>query len=197
GDAVMRARVRELAAGTPAALPADLANAAQVAAEKTSEDDPAARFVAWQAAVAAWRLDGQPYQLACALLSTASAAAAAGDRAAVAEALAEATEIADRLEAAPMLATAEVLARRVGVRGRAAGGEAAGELLTAREVEVLRLVSEGHSNRRIAEALFISPKTASVHVSRIIAKLQVGNRMEAAAVARRLGLLTGAASAAG
>jgi DNA-binding NarL/FixJ family response regulator len=54
---------------------------------------------------------------------------------------------------------------------------------------VLRLVAEGHSNGRIAERLFISPKTASVHVSRIIAKLSVGNRVEAAAVARRLGLL--------
>ena len=60
---------------------------------------------------------------------------------------------------------------------------------TAREREVLRLVAEGHSNTRIAERLYISPKTASVHVSRIIAKLEVGNRVEAAAVAHRLGLL--------
>jgi RNA polymerase sigma factor (sigma-70 family) len=61
--------------------------------------------------------------------------------------------------------------------------------LTAREREVLRLVAEGQSNSRIAERLYISPKTASVHVSRIIAKLEVTNRGEAAAVARRLGLL--------
>ena len=61
--------------------------------------------------------------------------------------------------------------------------------LTAREREVLRLVAEGQSNSRIAEQLYISPKTASVHVSRIIAKLEVANRVEAAAVARRLGLL--------
>jgi len=71
---------------------------------------------------------------------------------------------------------------------RAPGRLSAGGL-TAREREVLRLVAEGHSNRRIAERLFISPKTASVHVSRIIAKLEVGNRIEAAAVANRLGLL--------
>ena len=68
-------------------------------------------------------------------------------------------------------------------------GRRAREVLTAREVEVLRLVAEGHSNRRIADALYISPKTASVHVSRIIAKLAVANRVEAAAVAHRLGLL--------
>jgi DNA-binding NarL/FixJ family response regulator len=57
---------------------------------------------------------------------------------------------------------------------------------------VLRLVAEGQSNSRIAETLYISPKTASVHVSRIIAKLEVSNRGEAAAVARRLGLLNDA-----
>ncbi|MYX18857.1 response regulator transcription factor, partial [Streptomyces sp. SID8380] len=60
--------------------------------------------------------------------------------------------------------------------------------LTARESEVLRLVAAGHSNRRIAETLYISPKTASVHVSRIIAKLGVTGRGEAAAVAHRLRL---------
>ncbi|SCD44109.1 regulatory protein, luxR family, partial [Streptomyces sp. SolWspMP-sol7th] len=59
---------------------------------------------------------------------------------------------------------------------------------TARESEVLRLVAAGHSNRRIAETLYISPKTASVHVSRIIAKLGVTGRGEAAAVAHRLRL---------
>ena len=62
-------------------------------------------------------------------------------------------------------------------------------MLTAREREVLRLVAEGLSNGRIAEQLYISAKTASVHVSRIIAKLNVSNRVEAAAVAHRLGLL--------
>jgi DNA-binding NarL/FixJ family response regulator len=61
--------------------------------------------------------------------------------------------------------------------------------LTARDREVLRLVAEGQSNSRIAQRLYISPKTASVHVSRIIAKLAVSNRLEAAAVAQRLGLL--------
>ncbi|MFE0529777.1 LuxR C-terminal-related transcriptional regulator, partial [Micromonospora parva] len=105
----------------------------------------------------------------------------------------EATEIGRRLGAAPLVEAATTLARRVGLRG-AAGGGAGADLLTAREREVLRLVAEGHSNSRIAERLFISPKTASVHVSRIIAKLGVTNRVEAAALAHRLGLLTEAAA---
>ena len=61
--------------------------------------------------------------------------------------------------------------------------------LTPRELDVLRLVAEGASNPAIAEALVISPKTASVHVSNILAKLGVGNRGEAAAVAHRRGIV--------
>jgi DNA-binding CsgD family transcriptional regulator/tetratricopeptide (TPR) repeat protein len=60
--------------------------------------------------------------------------------------------------------------------------------LTPRELEVLLLVAEGRTNRAIGETLFMSEKTASVHVSRILAKLGVGGRVEAAAVAHRLGL---------
>jgi len=60
--------------------------------------------------------------------------------------------------------------------------------LTAREAEVLALVAAGRTNRQIGQALFITPKTASVHVSRILAKLGVAGRGEAAAVAHRLGL---------
>jgi DNA-binding NarL/FixJ family response regulator len=60
--------------------------------------------------------------------------------------------------------------------------------LTAREADVLRLLAEGQTNRQIAQELFISPKTASVHVSNILGKLGVANRGEAAAVARRLDL---------
>ena len=60
--------------------------------------------------------------------------------------------------------------------------------LTRREAEVLALVAEGRTNRQIGQALFITPKTASVHVSRILAKLGVAGRGEAAAIAHRLGL---------
>jgi len=60
--------------------------------------------------------------------------------------------------------------------------------LTSREVEVLRLVADGRSNGQIAEQLFISRKTASVHVSNILGKLGVATRVEAAALAHRRGL---------
>ena len=61
--------------------------------------------------------------------------------------------------------------------------------LTPREVEVLRLVALGRTNRQIAEELFISESTAGVHVSHIIGKLGVGGRVEAATIATRLGLM--------
>ena len=60
---------------------------------------------------------------------------------------------------------------------------------TPRELDVLRLVVAGYSNREVAERLDISHKTASVHVSNILDKLEVDNRTEAAAVAVRLGLV--------
>ncbi|GIE84764.1 regulatory protein, luxR family [Actinoplanes regularis] len=172
-------RIRWAAQRLPRRYPAELAAAAQVEAELDGGADR------WNAAVAAWRVDSQPFELASVLLRAAEANAA--DRPAAASALAEVTTIATGLGAAPLLEAAEVLARRLGVRPAVAGP--ATEVLTAREHEVLRLVAEGQSNGQIAHRLFISPKTASVHVSRIIAKLEVTNRVEAAAVARRLGLL--------
>ena len=93
------------------------------------------------------------------------------------------------LGARPLREVIEALARR----GRLALGEVAAPSdgatgLTARELEVLRLVAAGRSNQQIAEALYISRKTASVHVSHILTKLGVRTRVEAAAVAHRLGL---------
>jgi DNA-binding NarL/FixJ family response regulator len=59
--------------------------------------------------------------------------------------------------------------------------------LSAREWEVLELVAAGRSNGEIAETLYISPKTASVHVTHILNKLGVNNRVEAATIAVRVG----------
>ena len=61
--------------------------------------------------------------------------------------------------------------------------------LTARELEVLRLVAVGRTNRQIAAELFITETSAGLHVSNILSKLGVANRSEAAAVAHRLSLL--------
>ncbi|PWU55852.1 LuxR family transcriptional regulator [Micromonospora sp. S4605] len=184
-DGSLVARVAALATSVPVRFPAERAHAAELAAIVAAGDDPLA---AWRTAVSAWRADGQPWPLGRALLSLAEAAAAAGERDEVSTAVAEAAAIADRLGAPPLAERAATLARRVGLRG-ATRGRPGADLLTLREREVLRLVAEGHSNSRIAEELFISPKTASVHVSRIIAKLDVSNRVEAAALAHRLGLL--------
>jgi ATP/maltotriose-dependent transcriptional regulator MalT len=78
---------------------------------------------------------------------------------------------------------AAALMRSLGAKGRA-GPRAAG-LLSRRETEVLRLLGDGLSNREIAERLFISPKTAEHHVSRIYGKLGVSSRAEAGAYAAR------------
>ncbi|MEH1057858.1 AAA family ATPase [Micromonospora sp. CPCC 206171] len=184
-DRELAAAVTALAAELPVRQPAEQAHAAQVAALLTAGGRA---LPAWRTAVRAWRVDGQPYPLGRALLALAEAAASAGERDEVAEAVAEAAGIAQRLGATPLAEQAATLARRVGLRG-ASRGRPGADLLTSREQEVLRLVAEGHSNSRIAEQLFISPKTASVHVSRIIAKLDVTNRVEAAALAHRLNLL--------
>ena len=147
--------------------------------------------------VAAWEEIGDPYQLGRALIGAAEAAAADGDRPTAAAQIRRAAEIADRLGARPLREQAEWLARRVRLTlagDLAAEAETPGEHvrqqygLTARETEVLRLVAIGRSNRDIATELFISAKTASVHVSNIMSKLGVSSRVEAAAIAFRLGL---------
>ncbi|HTI33707.1 MAG TPA: helix-turn-helix transcriptional regulator, partial [Miltoncostaea sp.] len=78
------------------------------------------------------------------------------------------------------------LLRRLGVAGRATGRGAEG--LTAREAEVLALLGAGLSNAGIAERLVISPKTAEHHVGRVLAKLGLRSRAEAAAHAVREGI---------
>lgn len=185
-DAELASSVAAAAARLPQRYPPEAAFAAGVRALLEGGEHR------WRQAVDAWRADGQRHELACALLGLAEAQAASRttDRATVnpAEAIAEAVAIASALGAVPLVEAADTLARRLGIRSSAPAADR-DELLTVREREVLRLVAEGHSNSRIAADLYISPKTASVHVSRIIAKLEVTNRGEAAAVARRLGLL--------
>jgi DNA-binding NarL/FixJ family response regulator len=124
----------------------------------------------------------------------------------VATLLETAHESAAALGAEPLRAVVERLARRARVPLDAGGlipappgaSAVADELepdagvaalgLSAREVEVLGLIAAGLSNGEIAERLFITRKTASVHVTHILDKLGVANRVEAAIVAERAGL---------
>ncbi|WP_344547693.1 helix-turn-helix transcriptional regulator [Actinomadura fulvescens] len=150
-------------------------------------------LAAWDTAAAAWERLGERYPLATALTRAGEAAILDGDRDAAADRLRRAADLADRLGAKPLSAHLDDLRRRARL-GRAAGpatepapaGPPLG--LTPRELEVLRLVADGQSNREIAEVLFISAKTASVHVSNILTKLEVASRGEAAATAHRLAL---------
>jgi ATP/maltotriose-dependent transcriptional regulator MalT len=150
------------------------------------------RADAWSTVAARWAERGRPYPAAYARLREAEAAIAENaPRARVTEALASARATAVRLGARPLLKQIELVSRRARVRHteeeRVLPGEAAG--LTLRELDVLRLIAEGRTNPEIGKALYMSPKTASVHVSRILSKLDVKTRTEAAGVAHRLGLL--------
>jgi DNA-binding NarL/FixJ family response regulator len=93
----------------------------------------------------------------------------------------------------PDAGTAEATAASAAAMGpgRPAAGpdRAAAHTLSAREIEVLRLVAAGRSNGEIGDELFITRKTAGVHVTHILDKLGVSNRVEAAMAAARLGLL--------
>lgn len=73
--------------------------------------------------------------------------------------------------------------------GQDSGSAASFSDLTPRELEVLRLLASGRSNREIGAQLFISPKTASVHVSHILTKLGLRTRVQATVVAYQLGLV--------
>ncbi|MFV2178316.1 response regulator transcription factor, partial [Actinomadura sp. LOL_011] len=128
---------------------------------------------------------------AAALVRAAEAALAAGDHDAASVRLGTAADLARGLRAEPLAGLVADLLRRT--RSPRNGTAPLG--LTPREFEVLRLVAEGRSNRDIAAALFISAKTASVHVSNILGKLDVASRGEAAATAHRLSLFREAESA--
>jgi len=145
-------------------------------------------LAAWDAAAAAWERIGQPFARARALAEAAEAALAGGERDLAARRLQEAEALAGRLRAAPLVRRLEETARRGRLNGTAPSAARSPYGLTPRELEVLRLVAQGRTNREIAEVLFISAKTVSVHVSNILAKLQVPTRGEAAATAHRLGL---------
>jgi DNA-binding NarL/FixJ family response regulator len=146
---------------------------------------------AWEKVLAEFG-PGYVYEAARARWRLAEALAEAGRRDEAAAVWRAARATASRLRAAPLGAALDDLARRArldpghgnqGGHGDGSGGTSPLAALTGREREVLTLLARGMSNREIGTELFITPKTASVHVSNILGKLGAASRTEAAAIA--------------
>jgi DNA-binding CsgD family transcriptional regulator/tetratricopeptide (TPR) repeat protein len=154
-----------------------------------------ARPESWAEAARTWEgLERPPLAAYCRWRQAEALVAAGASRAEAAIPLREAHAVAARIGAKPLLRELELLAERARLElappetgspdGRSALEETLG--LTPREAEVLALVARGLTNREIASELVISVKTASVHVSHILRKLDAPNRLEAAAIAHRV-----------
>jgi DNA-binding CsgD family transcriptional regulator len=198
-DALLAAARRGVALMGPAARvePARLATAEAEATRVAGRSDPER----WAHAAAQWDALGRPYPAALARWREAEALAGAGDRDAAAVAAEDALAAARLLGAQWLASEVEGLAARARLRlgdepGAAEAAEGGGDAqadadpfgLTPRERQVLAMLAAGATNREIGAALYMAEKTASVHVSRILAKLDVRSRTEAAAVAHRHGL---------
>jgi DNA-binding CsgD family transcriptional regulator len=168
--------------------PGALAHRALAGAEHDPSDPGA-----WRTAAEAFTQLGEPYPVAYARRREAEAELiSGGPKANALVALREAHARATALGAQPLLADIEALARRARLQLEQephAAPEPNGTGLTARELEVLRLLADGLTNRVIAERLFVSQKTVAAHVAHIYDKLAVHSRVEAAGRAQRLGVL--------
>jgi DNA-binding NarL/FixJ family response regulator/tetratricopeptide (TPR) repeat protein/nucleoside-triphosphatase THEP1 len=190
---MMQARVQ--AAADDLDLPVPTAHAASAAADvarAAGATDPAL----YAAAADAWAAIERPYPVAMSRFAEAEAHLRAGDRDATIAAARAAQAAARALGARWLAGEVDGLAARARLRlaeaaPAAADGapdEEAAFGLTPRELQVLALLAGGATNREIGAQLFMAEKTASVHVSRILSKLDVRSRTEAAAVAHRHGL---------
>jgi DNA-binding CsgD family transcriptional regulator len=176
-----------------AAIPAHRAGWAAERARLAGASDPAA----WSAAASAWADLGCLHRAGYAWWRCAEARLAAGRARAAADAVRAAADAA--AGHVPLLAEIRKLAARAHIPLRTEPDApaavphqpAAPYGLTGRELTVLRLVAAGLTNAQIGAELFISPKTASVHVTSILRKLRVAGRVQAAAAAERAGLLDG------
>ncbi len=148
------------------------------------QDDPAL----WERCVEEFSA-GFRYEVARSRWRWAAALLSGGDRSGAREQAAAALAEAETIGARPLADAVRALGRRgrldlPGVRLTSA------DVLTARETEVLGLVAQGLTNRQIGQRLFVSEKTVSVHVSNVLAKLEVSGRAEAVSVAHQRGLLS-------
>ncbi len=144
-------------------------------------------------AVSAAAAVGDRWLAAVGQAQEAAAAALTGDAARAVDRLRSAHGTAVHLRAQPLVDEIEQIARRTRISLDAPEVSTLRQSdvldlgLTAREAEVLSLVAAGRTNRQIGAELYVSEKTASVHVSNILRKLGVSSRVEAAAVAQRIG----------
>jgi DNA-binding NarL/FixJ family response regulator len=137
---------------------------------------------------------GAPYERAETQRRAAAAYVAAGHHAYAVERLVAAHRTARKLGARPLAAKLAADLAALGERverrhGRLAAAELANGGLTRREVEVVRLVAVGQTNREIARELFLSPRTVDTHVQNIRMKLGCRSRADAARRATELGLV--------
>jgi DNA-binding CsgD family transcriptional regulator/tetratricopeptide (TPR) repeat protein len=204
-DALARARihVERLDAAAAEGGPVERAYLAEARAELArARDKGAARE--WALTATAWDEVQRPYPAATARWRQAEALVAGGKRTEAAKVAGQTLEAARRLGSLWLVQELTTLGDRArlglgrvaaaadgnGARGVDGAGVAEPDPfgLTPRERQVLGLLAQGATNRQIGAALFMAEKTASVHVSRILAKLDVQGRTEAAAVAHRLHL---------
>jgi DNA-binding CsgD family transcriptional regulator/tetratricopeptide (TPR) repeat protein len=141
----------------------------------------------WREAETLYAEFGHVHELATVRTKLSGILRAAGDTAGARELGDLAREAAHRLGAQPLLDELVAIGSAPSARG---SGVKDAVTLTAREREILGHVAEGRTNGEIAKLLFISTKTVSVHVSNILGKLDASGRTEAAAIARRTGLLS-------
>lgn len=180
-------RIREECEELPVLGSVDLAYAS-VARSELQRAIGADEVDVWLMIASMWQSMDRPFEHATALVRAASAVAPT-DREAATSLINEAATTAERVQAGVLLREIAAMQRRLGI-GTPALPEHSGSVallrrLTPREVEVWRLVALGRSNVEIAAELFISRKTASVHVSNILSKLNVASRVAAAALAHR------------
>ncbi len=203
-DAIARSRIhmQRLRAAAQEGGPVERAWRAVGAAELArarGRNDPKL----WIAAAKEWDAITRPFQRAISLWRATEAYVEAGDRTKACDSARDALEISQQLGARWLVDELSTLAQRARLDlglGEEAGAASDGERggagseaedpfgLTERERQVLALVAEGATNRQIGAALFMAEKTASVHVSRILSKLGVRSRTQAAAVAHRMHL---------